>query len=155
MNGKQLNYVRDTICNEGFGYAFIDYSDFADIKDEEFPQGARGLRRRPQGAGRVPRGRCVKKTVFPPMKQVIDDMDKIARDLQDIKTIIACICWQQDDHKLQVPFDALAALPKGLELEIAVDRVHGNYVFTAIAPSDPASVKDSLDNPAVGEGKND
>jgi hypothetical protein len=36
MNGKELDYVRDTIENEGFGYAFIDYSDFADIKDEEF-----------------------------------------------------------------------------------------------------------------------
>lgn len=36
MNGKQLDYVRDTVENEGFHYAFTGYSDFADIKDAEF-----------------------------------------------------------------------------------------------------------------------
>jgi hypothetical protein len=91
------------------------------------------------------------KTVFPPMKQVVEDMDKIARDLQDIKTVLACIAWEQEDHKLQVPFDALANLPKGMELEIAVDRLHGNYVFTAI---DPAAVAEGAglptDNPVPG-----
>lgn len=80
----------------------------------------------------------MKKTVFPPFKQVIEDMDKISRDLHDIKTVIACICWQQDDKTLQVPFDALAAMPKGIELEISVDRVHGNYVFACILPNEPA-----------------
>ena len=75
-----------------------------------------------------------RKTVFPPMKQVVDDMDKIARDLQSSKDVIACICWQQEDRTLSIPFTALAALPKGLELEISVDRTHGNYVFKAIAP---------------------
>jgi hypothetical protein len=93
----------------------------------------------------------VKKTVFPPLKQVIEDMDKIARDLQDIKSILCCIAWQQDDRKLQVPFDALAAMPKGVEMEIGIDRLHGNYVFTAIPPSDPASVKNVPDDPSLGE----
>lgn len=75
------------------------------------------------------------KTVFPPMKQVIDDFDKIARDLNDIKTVICCVAYQQDDHTLSIPFDALAAMPKGIEMEISVDRVHGNYVFKAILPT--------------------
>jgi hypothetical protein len=77
----------------------------------------------------------MRKTVFPPMRQVVEDMDKIARDLQSVKDILACIAWQQDDHVLQVPFDALAKMPKGLKLEIAVDRVKLNYVFTAIDPA--------------------
>ena len=36
MNGKQLDYVRDKVENEGFHYCFTGYSDFKDIKDEEF-----------------------------------------------------------------------------------------------------------------------
>jgi hypothetical protein len=37
MNGKEMNYVRDTIENEGFMYAFKDYTDFEDeVKDAEF-----------------------------------------------------------------------------------------------------------------------
>lgn len=76
------------------------------------------------------------KTVFPPMKQVIDDFDKIARDLNDVKTVICCIAFQQDDRTLSVPFSSLAAMPKGIELEISADRVHGNYVFKAILPGE-------------------
>lgn len=36
MNAKELEYVRDTIDNEGFDYAFVDYSDFSEIEDEKF-----------------------------------------------------------------------------------------------------------------------
>lgn len=36
MKPKDAKYVRETIENEGFGYAFLDYSDFEDIKDEKF-----------------------------------------------------------------------------------------------------------------------
>ena len=36
MNRKDIDYIRDTIEQEGFDYAFMDYSDFANIKDEEF-----------------------------------------------------------------------------------------------------------------------
>lgn len=36
MTPKNLDYVRDTISNEGFQYTFHGYSDFLDIKDEEF-----------------------------------------------------------------------------------------------------------------------
>jgi hypothetical protein len=93
----------------------------------------------------------VKKTVWPSLKDTIDDMDKIARDLQDIKSILCCIAWQQTDKKLQVPFSALAEMPLGIEMEIGIDRLHGNYVFTAIPPSDPASVKNVPDDPALGE----
>ena len=77
----------------------------------------------------------MRKTVFPPMRQVVEDMDKIARDLQDVKTILCCIAYQQDDKTLQVPVSALEAMPKGIELEISVDRVHGNYTFRCVLPS--------------------
>ena len=36
MKPKELDYVRGTIENEGFFSAFRDYSEFADVKDEEF-----------------------------------------------------------------------------------------------------------------------
>ncbi len=36
MNGKDLDYVRDTVENEGFDYAFDGYSDFREVEDEEF-----------------------------------------------------------------------------------------------------------------------
>lgn len=36
MKPKEIDYVRGTIENEGFDYAFIGYSEFKDIKDEEF-----------------------------------------------------------------------------------------------------------------------
>jgi sugar phosphate isomerase/epimerase len=36
MTPQQLDYVRSTISNEGFTYTFHGYSDFLDIKDEEF-----------------------------------------------------------------------------------------------------------------------
>lgn len=32
----ERNYVKDTIENEGFAYAFCDYTDFNEIEDEEF-----------------------------------------------------------------------------------------------------------------------
>jgi hypothetical protein len=75
------------------------------------------------------------KTVFPPMKAVIDDFDKIARDLNDVKTVLCCIAFQQDDKTLSVPFAALSEMPKGIELEITADREHGNYVFRCILPT--------------------
>lgn len=36
MTGKEFQYVVDTIENEGFSYAFVDYSDFSEIEDEKF-----------------------------------------------------------------------------------------------------------------------
>lgn len=36
MTSKQLDYVRATIDNEGFHYAFVNYSDFPEITDSEF-----------------------------------------------------------------------------------------------------------------------
>lgn len=36
MKPKDLDYVRDTIDNEGFEYTFTGYSNFEEIKDEEF-----------------------------------------------------------------------------------------------------------------------
>lgn len=37
MNAQELQYVQDTIENEGFDYGFRHYSDFKDeVKDEKF-----------------------------------------------------------------------------------------------------------------------
>jgi hypothetical protein len=36
MNGKELDYVRDSVEQEGFDYCFTGYSNFEEIKDEEF-----------------------------------------------------------------------------------------------------------------------
>jgi len=36
MRPKDVKYVHETIDNEGFDYAFVNYSDYEDIKDEEF-----------------------------------------------------------------------------------------------------------------------
>lgn len=36
MKKKDKEYVLDAIDSEGFDYAFVDYSDFDDIEDEEF-----------------------------------------------------------------------------------------------------------------------
>lgn len=36
MKPKDLDYIRDTVENEGFEYAFVHYSDFKEVKDEEF-----------------------------------------------------------------------------------------------------------------------
>lgn len=36
MNKKDKKYVCDCVNNEGFDYAFIDYSNFPEIKDKKF-----------------------------------------------------------------------------------------------------------------------
>lgn len=36
MTAKELDNVRQRIFQEGFDYCFIHYSDFSEIKDEEF-----------------------------------------------------------------------------------------------------------------------
>jgi hypothetical protein len=36
MKPKDIDYVRSKVENEGFDYCFTGYSDFEDIKDEEF-----------------------------------------------------------------------------------------------------------------------
>lgn len=35
-NRSKMSYVRATVDNEGFDYAFRNYSDFEEIKDEKF-----------------------------------------------------------------------------------------------------------------------
>lgn len=36
MKPKDAAYVFNTIESEGFDYAFVHYSDFEEVKDEEF-----------------------------------------------------------------------------------------------------------------------
>lgn len=36
MKPKDLDYIRETVDQEGFDYAFTGYSSFEEIKDKEF-----------------------------------------------------------------------------------------------------------------------
>lgn len=36
MKSEELDYVRETVDQEGFDYTFNGYSHFKDIEDEEF-----------------------------------------------------------------------------------------------------------------------
>lgn len=36
MKAKDLDYIRETVDSEGFDYAFVHYSNFEEVKDEEF-----------------------------------------------------------------------------------------------------------------------
>lgn len=36
MKGKEIDYIREIVEQEGFDYAFNSYSDFCEIKDKEF-----------------------------------------------------------------------------------------------------------------------
>lgn len=36
MKAKDLDYIRETVENEGFDYAFVHYSDFEEVEDAEF-----------------------------------------------------------------------------------------------------------------------
>jgi hypothetical protein len=72
------------------------------------------------------------------MQQMISDYDTLERNLKDLRTVLACICHQQEDLRLTVPFDALKAVPHDAQLEVSVDRVHGNYEFKLILADAPA-----------------
>jgi hypothetical protein len=72
------------------------------------------------------------------MDKMVSDFDALERNLRDLRTILTLICLQQDDKTLNVPLSALLALPAGTQLEVSVDRIHGNYVFKAI-PADPGT----------------
>jgi hypothetical protein len=66
------------------------------------------------------------------MERMISDYDTLEKNLRDLRTVLTCIALQQEDLTLSVPFTALEAIKPGTELEVSVDRVHGNFVFRAI-----------------------
>lgn len=67
-------------------------------------------------------------------QQIASDMDRIARDLQSVKDILAALCFQQDDLSLEIPFSSVESVPPGSELEISVDRANHQYIFKLITP---------------------
>ena len=74
------------------------------------------------------------------MERMISDYDTLERHLRDMRIVLTCIALQQDDLTLSVPFTALESVPQGTELEVSVDKVHGNFVFRAIlSPATEAS----------------
>jgi len=36
MTGKEVNYIQETIANEGIDYGLNDYTDFEEVKDKRF-----------------------------------------------------------------------------------------------------------------------
>lgn len=68
------------------------------------------------------------------MEKMVSDYDTLERNLRDLRAVLSCICLQQDDRTLNVPFDSLSDMPKGIELEVSVDRVRGNFIFKVITP---------------------
>jgi hypothetical protein len=85
----------------------------------------------------------VKKTTFAPgstqqrwtdMNKMVDDFTALEKNLRDLRTVLAVIAYNQDDHLLTVPVNALQEMPKGSELEVSFDAVHGNYNFKLVLP---------------------
>lgn len=84
---------------------------------------------------------------------MIRDFDNLEQNLRDLRTALACICMQQDDKTFSVPFSELVKVPKDAELEVAVDRTHGNYVFRLLDKNgNPLGLNIFADQPAVPEG---
>lgn len=79
---------------------------------------------------------------------MIRDFDNLERNLRELRTVIAAICMQQSDKTFTVPFVELAKVPTTIQLEVAVDRVHGNFVFSLVG-EDGIPLRGE---PAVGEG---
>lgn len=67
--------------------------------------------------------------VWPGMNQMISDYNSLEQNLRDLRTVLACICMQQDDKTFSVPFSELRKVPSDIQLEVSVDNVHWNYVF--------------------------
>lgn len=78
------------------------------------------------------------KSVAVATSQLSADMDKIVRDLHSVKTILACLCFQQDDLSIEIPVSVVEKLPKGTELEIGFNHDSQCYVFKAIPPKEDA-----------------
>lgn len=76
----------------------------------------------------------IQRSVRQAQVQVTSDMDRIARDLQSVKDILAAVCFQQDDLSLEISFDSVESVPRESELEITVDRERQQYIFKLVVP---------------------
>lgn len=63
--------------------------------------------------------------------KMVADYKSLERNLRELRTVLAAICFQQPDKCLTVPFIALQ-LPEGVELEVSVDRVNDAFQFSLI-----------------------
>lgn len=79
----------------------------------------------------------MEKTVWQDTKAMITDYDTLVRNLNDMRTVLACIAMQQEDMTLQIPFEALRACT-GVTLEVTVDSLYGNFIFKAVLADVPA-----------------
>ena len=79
----------------------------------------------------------MKKTVFAQetaSAAMIADFNKLEKQLMDLKAVLACIAWQQEDRTLHVPVSALIEMGKDVQLEISFDRQLDQYAFRASIP---------------------
>lgn len=63
--------------------------------------------------------------------KMVNDYANLERNLRELRTVLAAICFQQDDKSLTVPFASMQ-LPAGVELEVSVDREHDAFQFHLI-----------------------
>lgn len=82
--------------------------------------------------------------------KMVNDYASLERNLRELRTILAAICFQQDDKCLTVPFSALQ-LPAGVELEVSVDRHAEAFQFKLIGLN-AALGEDVVNDAAIGEG---
>lgn len=83
----------------------------------------------------------MKKTQFKNQKsqweRMVEDYDKLERNLKQLRDVMAVICLQQEDHEVIVAWDEIAKIPRGTELEVSAAAgagAQGFYVFRAITP---------------------
>lgn len=57
----------------------------------------------------------------------------LERNLRELRTVIACICAQQEDLTISIPFEALE-MSAGMQLEARSDRDAGCFVFSIVKP---------------------
>jgi hypothetical protein len=94
-----------------------------------------------------------KRKVWPGMDQMIADFDALEKNLKDLRTVLAVIAYNQDDHLLTVPVNALQGLPKGSELEVSFDRELSQYNFKLILqPIGDESERTPIDETGSGQG---
>jgi len=82
--------------------------------------------------------------------KMVNDYANLERNLRELRTVLAAICFQQDDKSLMVPFSSMV-LPPGIELEVSVDHENDAFQFRLIG-LDSTSIENVVNDSAPGEG---
>jgi hypothetical protein len=68
---------------------------------------------------------------------MISDYNSLERNLRDLRSILACIAWQQEDKVLEISVEDLEAMPKDVILDISFNNIRGCYTFRTSRPASP------------------